>query len=86
MTSPSDISSLEALIQSGKVDPKHVIAIIAKTEGNGSPTDYSVELAERALTRCLCEAASMSVGEFERQTSLFVEGGAEGIISPMAWF
>ena len=82
MKSPSDVSSLEDLFACGQINPKDVRAIIAKTEGNASPTDYSTFLAEWAFRRSLGEALGLSDKEVNERVLLFIEGGAEGIISP----
>ena len=32
---PDDVSGIEAAIAAGRIDPKGVIAVLGKTEGNG---------------------------------------------------
>ena len=82
MKSPSDVSSLESLFARGQIDPQNVRAIVAKTEGNASATDYSALLAEWAFRRSLGEVLGLPDEEVDERVLLFIEGGAEGIISP----
>ena len=38
---PDDVSGIEAAIAAGRIDPKGVVAVLAKTEGNGLVNDFS---------------------------------------------
>jgi len=38
---PDDVSGLDALVQSGEINPAHIIAILGKTEGNGCVNDFT---------------------------------------------
>ena len=49
MTSPTDVSGIVALIDDGQLHPKNIVAIIAKTEGNGLVNDFSRGLTELTL-------------------------------------
>ena len=48
---PDDVSALEAAFAAGAIDPKAVVAVLGKTEGNGCVNDFSRGLATRALVR-----------------------------------
>jgi cyanuric acid amidohydrolase len=37
--SPDDVSGIEAAIAAGRIDPKGVVAVLGKTEGNGLVND-----------------------------------------------
>ena len=41
MASPSDVSAFAALFHAGTVDPRHVVALIAQTEGDGHARGYA---------------------------------------------
>ena len=49
MNSPSDVSGIESLIESGELKPETIVAIVAKTEGNGLVNDFSRGFAELTL-------------------------------------
>jgi cyanuric acid amidohydrolase len=46
---PDDVSGIEAAISAGRIDPKGVIAVLAKTEGNGLVNDFSRGYATATL-------------------------------------
>ena len=78
-SAPDDISGIDAAIKSGRIDPKGVIAILAKTEGNGLVNDFSRGYATATLT-----------GLFERhlpkveaaKICYVMSGGTEGGMAP----
>lgn len=82
MQRPSDISQLDALVSQNSITPSTIRAIVAKTEGNGSLTDYTTELAEHAFTEWLGKRLGISQDEVRKTVMFFVDGGAEGLISP----
>ena len=46
---PDDVSGIEAAIAAGDIDPAGVLAVLAKTEGNGLVNDFSRGLATSTL-------------------------------------
>src|SRR5258705_481078 len=48
-SAPDDVSGIEAAIASQRIDPKGVVAVLAKTEGNGLVNDFSRGHATLAL-------------------------------------
>lgn len=76
---PNDVSGIEASIASGRIDPKGVIAVLGKTEGNGLVNDFSRGMATTVLLRL-----------FERhlpkddaaRICLVMSGGTEGGMAP----
>ena len=74
---PDDVAALEAAFVSRAIDPKAVIAILGKTEGNGCVNDFSRGLATRALSDALARAGA-DLGD----VCLVMSGGAEGGLSP----
>lgn len=46
--SPDDVSGLKNLIENGSVDPRDIIAVLGKTEGNGCVNDFTRGLQRKA--------------------------------------
>lgn len=78
-SAPNDVSGIEAAITDGRIDPKGVIAVLGKTEGNGLVNDFSRGLATTSLTllfeRHLPKADAA-------QVCLVMSGGTEGGMAP----
>ena len=49
-TAPDDVSGIEAAIAARRIDPKGVLAVLGKTEGNGLVNDFSRGYATLALS------------------------------------
>ena len=49
---PDDMSGIEAAIAAGRIDPEGVVAVLAKTEGNGLVNDFSRGHATLASACC----------------------------------
>ena len=76
---PDDVSGIEAAIAAGAIDPRGIVAILGKTEGNGCVNDFSRGYATLALGTMLgrhlpAEAAS--------RVCLVMSGGTEGGMAP----
>ena len=82
MSSPSDVSGVEALIGSGDIEPENIVAIIAKTEGNGLVNDFSRGFAELSLKVLLSERMGISRDEVADRISMVMSGGCPGLMSP----
>ncbi len=82
MSSPSDVSGVEALMDSGDIRADDIVAIIAKTEGNGLVNDFSRGLSELTLKVLLSERMGKSRDEVADQISMVMSGGCPGLISP----
>ena len=77
--SPDDLTGLMNLIQSQQVDPKQIVAIMGKTEGNGCVNDFTRGFAVATLQGYLCPL----IGETRMNQIVFVmSGGTEGVLSP----
>jgi len=76
---PDDTSGLEAMIASGAIDPKAILAIFGKTEGNGCVNDFSRGFATRALKDALREHAPRDVAD---AVCIVMSGGTEGALAP----
>lgn len=51
--SPDDLTALDDLIQSGKIDPAKIVATLGKTEGNGCVNDFTRGFAVQSLQNYL---------------------------------
>ena len=82
MNSPSDVSGIESLIDSGALKPETIVAIVAKTEGNGLVNDFSRGFAELALKILLAEKMGITREELADRVSMVMSGGCPGLMSP----
>jgi len=78
-SAPDDVSGIEAAIVSRRIDPKGVIAVLAKTEGNGLVNDFSRGHASLALS--LLFKRHLATDEAAR-VCLVMSGGTEGGMAP----
>lgn len=79
MSSPDDVSGIEAAIAAREIDPACVLAIFAKTEGNGLVNDFSRGLAAQSV-RLLFDRHLGS--ERAAAISTVMSGGTEGGMAP----
>lgn len=79
---PADLSGFSALIESGRIDPADLVAVIGKTEGNGCVNDFTRELAVSALAHSLGKTLRTDAAEVERRIAFVMSGGTEGVLSP----
>src|SRR5258707_458760 len=77
--SPDDVSGIEAAIAAGRIDPRGIIAIFGKTEGNGLVNDFSRGFANQSLLSMLRKFLS---DEAACQVCLVMSGGTEGAMAP----
>jgi cyanuric acid amidohydrolase len=78
MSGPGDTSQLAALFDKGTVDPRHVVAIMAQTEGDPYCRGYAT-LATEVL---LSERLGISRKEVFDTIPMLMIGGVGGIMSP----
>ncbi len=76
---PDDVSGIEAAIAAGRIDPKGVVAILGKTEGNGLVNDFARGYATLALTLLFQRHLS---AEQAAKICLVMSGGTEGGMAP----
>jgi cyanuric acid amidohydrolase len=84
MGSPGDVSGLRALFTAGQVRPEHVVAVLAKTEGNGCVNDHTRGYTTFAYQVMLAEMLGVSREEVARRVAFVMSGGTEGVLSPHA--
>ncbi|MEO1400440.1 MAG: ring-opening amidohydrolase [Cyanobacteria bacterium J06635_1] len=76
---PDDLTGLIDLIKHQKLEPKTIVAIMGKTEGNGCVNDFTRGFAVSTLKTYL----NAQIGEsLTRQIVFVMSGGTEGILSP----
>jgi cyanuric acid amidohydrolase len=76
---PDDVSGIEAAIADGRIDPKGVLAVLAKTEGNGLVNDFSRGFATLQLSQLF---QRLLPGEEAAKICLVMSGGTEGGMAP----
>jgi cyanuric acid amidohydrolase len=84
MSSPGDVSGLKTLFAAGTVRPADVLAVLAKTEGNGCVNDYTRGYTTFAYQVLLAETLGVGRDEIARRVAFVMSGGTEGVLSPHA--
>jgi cyanuric acid amidohydrolase len=84
MAAPNDVSGLAQLIDSGKVDPGDIVALIGKTEGNGGANDFTRGFATLSYQLLLAKRLGTSPEEIAKRVAFVWSGGTEGVLSPHA--
>ena len=79
---PGDVSGLIQLIEARRIDPKSILAILGKTEGNGGVNDFTREYATSALSVALAPYLALSPQAVEEKVAFVMSGGTEGVLSP----
>ena len=79
---PGDVSGLMHLIETGKIAPAGIIAVLGKTEGNGGVNDFTREYAMAALCEALSSQLGLTARAVEDKIAFVMSGGTEGVLSP----
>ena len=79
---PGDLSGVRALMASGELDPRNIVAVMGKTEGNGCVNDHTREYASVMWANLLADALGCSADEAHHRVALVMSGGTEGVLSP----
>ncbi|MEL6762137.1 MAG: ring-opening amidohydrolase [Cyanobacteria bacterium J06607_6] len=77
--SPDDLSGLQTLIATQQLDPKTIVAMMGKTEGNGCVNDFTRGFAVATLQGYLRPLIGDDLTE---QIVFVMSGGTEGVLSP----
>src|SRR6188474_2067143 len=77
-SAPNDVSGIAQAIAQGLIDPKGIVAILGKTEGNGNVNDFTRGFATQSLTLML----EKRLGDRAREVCLVMSGGTEGAMAP----
>jgi cyanuric acid amidohydrolase len=76
---PDDVSGIETAITSGRIDPRGLIAVLGKTEGNGLVNDFARGYASLVL----CQLFQRYLpSEQSAKICLVMSGGTEGGMAP----
>ena len=75
MSAPDDMLGMRELRDAGELDAKKLVAVLAKTEGNGCVNDFSRALA----LRCLRDEVGADRAD---DVAMVMSGGTEGGMSP----
>ncbi|MDB5619659.1 ring-opening amidohydrolase [Tardiphaga sp.] len=80
--SPDDVSGLEEKIAAGVIDPRRIVAILGKTEGNGCVNDFTRGFGASALKASIARFTGEGSDVVERRVVIVMSGGTEGGLSP----
>ncbi|MGG9647464.1 ring-opening amidohydrolase [Escherichia coli] len=81
-TSPDDVTGLKNLIEKGQIDPRDIIAVLGKTEGNGCVNDFTRGFATQTLSYFMADQLKLSVSDVQKRIAFVMSGGTEGVMSP----
>ncbi|GAB6086463.1 cyanuric acid amidohydrolase [Alkaliphilus crotonatoxidans] len=84
MAAPDDVTGLKKLIDQGEIDPRDIVAILGKTEGNGCVNDFTRGFTTMAFRTYLAEVLNIPGEEIEKRVAFVMSGGTEGVMSPHA--
>ncbi len=76
---PDDASGIARAIENGRIDPRGVIAVFGKTEGNGCVNDFSRGFATMTLTQFFAQFMPREQAE---KICFVMSGGTEGAMAP----
>lgn len=79
---PGDLAEARSLIESGRIDPTQIVAVLGKTEGNGCVNDFTREYATQAWCALLAPYLAASTEEVAQRIAFVMSGGTEGVLSP----
>jgi cyanuric acid amidohydrolase len=78
-SAPDDVRGIEDAIASGSIDPRGIVAIFGKTEGNGCVNDFTRGYATQSLGLMLQRALPR---QRATEVCLVMSGGTEGGMAP----
>ena len=69
-------------MRSGTIDPKGILAILGKTEGNGCVNDFTRGFTSHVLKHAIAGWTGRTLEDVTRNVALVMSGGTEGCLSP----
>jgi cyanuric acid amidohydrolase len=81
MRHPGDVAGVAALIDAG-LNPRRIVAILGKTEGNGCVNDFTRAYAVQALCVMLAARLGTAADDVAARVAMVMSGGTEGGLSP----
>src|SRR5271166_5489910 len=82
MRHSADFGGLVQLIANGQLRPGEIVAVLAKTEGNGCVSDFTRALAMLAFSAALAPLLGIAADEVPDRIAMVMSGGTEGGLSP----
>jgi len=82
MASPADTSGLQQLVDTGKIRPDTLVALVGKTEGTGAHDDWGRVWADVALREWTAKFLGIPVADVAKQVIFVLSGGCPGVITP----
>jgi cyanuric acid amidohydrolase len=79
---PADTDGLQELLDSGKIKPDTLVALVGKTEGTGAHDDWGRVWADVALREWTSRFLGIPVTEVAKQVIFVLSGGCPGVITP----
>ncbi|CAN5579557.1 ring-opening amidohydrolase [soil metagenome] len=79
---PGDLGGVQALIDAGDIDPRHIVEVMGKTEGNGCVNDHTRDFAAMAWCHFLAPHLGCAADDVHSRVALVMSGGTEGVLSP----
>lgn len=84
MSAPDDMTELDKLITSGAINPEEVIAVLAKTEGNGCVNDFTRGFSTFVFKNYLAKKMHVDEQTVASKVAFVMSGGTEGVMTPHA--
>jgi cyanuric acid amidohydrolase len=84
MSAPDDVSGLAELLDSGRIAADKIVAIIAKTEGNGRVNDFTRPFAAHTFSEFVGARLGTTPEDVTQRVALVMSGGCEGVMTPHA--
>lgn len=84
MSAPDDVSGLKELIENGDINPKEIIAVLGKTEGNGCVNDFTRGFCTSTIRSFLAKKLGKTENEVGEKVAFVMSGGTEGVMTPHA--
>ncbi len=77
-----DLAALDAALAAGKPAARDVVALLAKTHGDGGPDDRSRAVFVATARRCLARHLGVRPATVDARVAFVVSGGIEGAAAP----
>ena len=77
-----DLAALDAALAAGNPAARDVVALLAKTQGDGGPGDRSRAVFVAAARRCLARHLGVRPAAVDARVAFVVSGGIEGAAAP----
>jgi len=81
MRHPGDVAGVAGLLDDG-LDPRGIVAILGKTEGNGCVNDFTRAYSVQALCVMLAARLATTPEDVAARIAMVMSGGTEGGLSP----